>query len=176
MKERYTYEIATNEQGDGWQRTVLRDDEFSRPPASVVRSLLESWIIDHPGQLTGGERVHVYDLATRTPLAHDGGRVRVLLYRGRVKDHQTTPAATGYLALDERDFPTVDPHDPGERWRRMRASARRAATDRRVGAGAAALLTLTLGYVASRKLRTRRGGLADTLLTKAPGRRSSRRR
>lgn len=177
MKERYTYEIATNRRGgDGWQRAVLRDDTFSRTPASVVRSLLESWIIDHPDQLTGGERVRVYDAATRTPVDRADGRVRVRVYRGKASDHEAEPAAVGYLALDERDFPNVEPHDPGDRWRRLRASARKTATDRRVGAGAAALLALTLGYVASRKLQTRRQRGVDLLRARGSRGPSRRRR
>jgi hypothetical protein len=159
MKERFTYEIATNDDGDGWEQSVLRDGMFSRAPASVVRSLLESWIIDHPAQLTGGERVRVYDTSVRMPVDHASGHVRVRVYRGKVSDHEAKPAAVGYLALDERDFPIIEQQDPRDRWRRLRASARTVAADRRVGAGAAALLTLVLGYVASRKLRSRQRGV-----------------
>ncbi len=167
MKERFTYEIATNDHGDAWQRAVLRDDMFSRAPASVARSLLESWIIDHPAQLTGGERVRVYDEPTRMPADQAGGRVRVRVYRGKVSDHQAEPAAVGYLALDERDFPIIERQDPADRWRRLSASARKVAADRRVGAGAAAVLTLTLGYLASRKLQARRRRDVDALPTRA---------
>jgi hypothetical protein len=177
MKERFTYEIATNDHGGGWEQAVLRDGMFSRAPVSVARSLLESWIIDHPAKLTGGERVRVYETPGRRPVDHTdaGGRVRVRVYRGKVTDHEVAPAAVGYLAFDERDFPIIEQQDPADRWRRLLASTRKVAADRRVGAGAAALLTLTLGYVASRKLRTRRGKGLDLLRSRKAARRSSRR-
>jgi hypothetical protein len=174
MKERFTYEIATNDHGDGWEHAGLRDGMFSRAPVSVVRSLLETWIIDHPEQLTGGERVRVYETPGRRPVNDTGGRVRVRVYRGKVTDHEAEPAAVGYLALDERDFPIIEQQDPADRWRRMRASARKVAADRRVSAGAAALLTLTLGYVASRKLQSRRRRGVDILQARK-GHRSSKR-
>jgi hypothetical protein len=158
MKERYTYEIATNGDGtDPWHRTALRDDTFSRDPASVARALLESWIIDHPGELTGGERIHVYDVTSRHPPGDRAGRVRVRVYRGALSSHDVEPAAYGFLGHDERDFRVVaTPYDPADRWRRMRASARKVATDRRVGTGVAALVTLLLGYAVSRRLHKRK--------------------
>lgn len=157
MKERYTYEIATNRDGAGWHQTALRDDTFSRDPTSVARALLESWIIDHPGELTGGERIRVYDVTSRHAPGDGAGRVRVRVYRGPLKTHEADPAAYGFLGHDERDFRVVaTQYDPADRWRRMRASARKVATDRRVGTGAAALVTLLLGYAVSRRLHNRK--------------------
>jgi hypothetical protein len=167
MKERYTYEIATTDHSGAWQQTTLRDDTFSRDPASVARALLESWIIDHPRELTGGERVRVYSAASRDAPTDMERGVRVKVYRGSLADHESEPAAYGYVSHDERDFRVIQrPYDPTDQWRRLGASVRKTASDRRVGAGVAAAATLLLGYAATRKLRTRKGTAGRTLFGK----------
>lgn len=176
MTERYTYEIATTGHGGGWQRTTLRDDTFSRDPASAARALLELWIIDHPGELSGGERVRVYSAGSRDAPTHMERGVRVRVYRGSLDDHEAEPAAYGYISHDERDFRIIQrPYDTTDQWRRLAASVKRTATDRRVGAGAAAAATLLLGYAATRKLGARKGTVVRTLAGKRRPRPTSRR-
>lgn len=103
MRERYTYEIATRSQDGQWRTALRRDDTFSRDPASIARSLLEQWIIDHQGKLPGG-RVFIYrgshQLSDRiTP------SVRVQVFRGALQEREDQPVAVAYLGHAERDYP-----------------------------------------------------------------------
>jgi hypothetical protein len=172
VRERYTYEISTSESGDRWNQDVLADDTFSRDPRAVARALLESWVIDNPGRVTGGERIlvrHAEDPGhTSEQIA---AKVRVRVFRGGLRDHPPHPVAIGYLGHRDRDFPVDDEPSPldqlkakgrelasNERVRKAQAVARKAARDPRVGAGAGAVLALIVGWFATRHFRGRGKG------------------
>lgn len=157
MRERYTYEIATDERDGEWKRVIRREDTFSRDPASIVRALLENWVIEHPDELSGGERIHITHPRRRIVAEPVGARVRVRLYSGSLHQHAPEPIGVGFLGHDARDFAGPDRGETADRLRKLGKSVGKAAKDRRVGAGAAAAATLILGYAASRQLRRRKG-------------------
>lgn len=172
MRERYTYEISTSDADDRWKQEVLADDTFSRDPRSVARALLESWVIDNPGKLTGGERILVRFAEDPGPPSQQiTAKVRVRVFRGGLRDHPPHPVAIGYLGHRDRDFPVDEEPSPldqlkakgrelaeSERVRKARTVARKAAKDPRVGAGAGALVALIAGWLATRHFRGRNKG------------------
>lgn len=157
MRERYTYEIHTTQDGTTWKQTVRADDVFSRAAPAVARSLLENWIIDHPDRLTGGERIVVHD-----PIHHPhdddferiSPKVRVRVFAGSATDKAEVAIATGFLGHDERDFPTLE--QPVRRIKPGLERIRKTVNEHRVETGLAAALSLILGYAVTRKLRGRR--------------------
>lgn len=168
MRERYTYEISTSESGDRWKQDVLADDTFSRDPRAVARALLESWVIDNPGRVTGGERILVRNAEDPGHASEQiAAKVRVRVFRGGLRDHPPHPVAIGYLGHRDRDFPVDAEPNPldqlkakgrelasHERVRKAREVARKAAKDPRVGVGAGAgVLALIIGWFATRRLR-----------------------
>lgn len=170
MKQRYTYEIAVNED-DRWKREVLADDTFHREPRAIARSLLEGWVIDNPGR-AGGERIIVRDLTEPDSEEVDGevdARVRVRVFRGALREHEPEPVAIGYLGHDAHDLAAYEVPNPlrelrakgrallaSERAQRARAAARKAARDPRVGYGSAAVLAVLAGWALTRRFRGRR--------------------
>lgn len=173
MKQRYTYEIETSDANGRWSEAIVRDDVFSRDAMSVARALLESWVIDHPDRLTGGERILIRDPHLDSDADKLRGTIRVRVFRGDLRDHAPRPEAIGYLGHDDRDFITGEMRQlpmerlyerartfaRHERVRRAQAVAKRAAKDPRVGgataiAGAAALL----GFLLRRKRRGKHTG------------------
>lgn len=157
MRERYTYEIATDERDGEWQRVIRREDTFSRDPASIVRALLENWVIEHPDELRGGERIKITHPRRRIVVEPVGAKVRVRLFSGGLHQHAPEPIGVGFLGHDDRDFQVPEPGEGRERLRRLGHSAGKLAKDRRVGAGAAAAATLIVGVLAGRQLRRRKG-------------------
>lgn len=172
MKQRYTYEIETRDADGRWSEAIVRDDVFSRDAMSVARALLENWVIDHPGRLTGGERILVRDPAVDADADQLSGTIRVRVFRGDLRDHAPRPEAIGYLGHDDRDFTSeILPHPMErlherarafarhERVRRASVAAKRAAKDPKVGgATAVAAAATVLGFVLTRKRRGRGKG------------------
>lgn len=149
MRQRYTYEIETTHDGTTWRRTARDSDTFSRTAPAVARALLETWVIDHPGKLDGGERIVVHD-----PVHHPhddeheriAPTVRVRIYAG--DNGAAEPIAIGYLGHDERDFQTLQ--------QPVLARIRRTVNEHRVETGVAAAVTVGLGIFVTRLLRRRR--------------------
>ncbi|WP_020580279.1 hypothetical protein [Actinopolymorpha alba] len=104
MRERFTYEISTSTQDGQWKPAVIRDDTFSRDPESIARSLLEQWIIDHQGRLSGG-RVFVFGGSHRETPDHIIATVRVRVYHGDLYTRESQPAAVAYLGHAKSDYP-----------------------------------------------------------------------
>jgi hypothetical protein len=170
VKQRYTYEIETSDASGRWSEAIVRDDVFSRDAMSVARALLESWVIDHPDRVTGGERILIRDPKLDSDAERLSGTIRVRVFRGDLRDHAPRPEAIGYLGHDDRDFTSeVLPHPMErvyerartfarhERVRRARAMAKRAAKDPRVGgATAVAAAATVLGYLFTRRRRRNR--------------------
>jgi hypothetical protein len=171
VRQRYTYEISTSASGDRWTQDVLADDTFSRDPRSVARALLESWVIDNPGRVTGGERILVRFAEDPGPVAeHVTAKVRVRVFRGGLRDHPPHPVAIGYLGHRDRDYAEEEPSPldqlkskgrelaKHERVRKAQAVARKAVKDPRVGAGAGAAVAVIVGWLATRHFRGRNKG------------------
>lgn len=100
MPEPYTYRLDIAEQRGYWQSLTLaqpRTSLDSRKPKAVARAVLERWILDHPSQVRGADRLEIYgdDIGDYPPdtLAY----VRVWVFRGTPDDHEDKPAAAGYL-------------------------------------------------------------------------------
>lgn len=155
MRERYTYEIATDGQNGEWKRVIRREDTFSRDPASIVRALLENWVIEHPDELGGGERIHITHPRRRVVPEPNSAKVRVRLFAGALHQHRPEPVGIGFLAHDDRDFASSESTLAVNRLRQIGRTVGKVATDRRVGTGAAAAATLIVGYAAGRRIRRR---------------------
>lgn len=163
MRERYTYEISTARDGY-WRQVDFDDGMFSRDPASIVRALLENWVIEHPDTLSGGERIHITHPRRRSvsdvPDPDSGAaKVRVRIYRGARAGHQADPAGVGYLGHDARDFGAPSPAGEStamERWQQVRGTVSTVVADKRVGAGAAAAAAMAAGLVARRLIKRRK--------------------
>lgn len=158
MRQRLTYDIAVSEDGATWASMVRGDELFSRTPEEVARSVLESWIIEHPEQLTGGERVivpterHPYDAETIT------AKVRVQLFTGPADSASGEPVMVGYLGHDKRDYTgelAVADGELVQRVRKYAGAARETLTKHRGKAMAAGAASLLAGVFAVRRLRSR---------------------
>lgn len=157
MRQRLTYDIAVSEDGTEWSSAVRGDELFSRTPEEVARSVLESWIIEHPEQLTGGERVivptdrHPYDEETIT------AKVRVQLFEGPADRPSGEPIMTGYLGHDKRDYTgelTVANGDLTQRVRKYAGAAKDTLVRHRGKAAAAGAASLLAGLLAVKKFRS----------------------
>lgn len=103
MRNRYTYLIEIN-RGDGtWRLSRRASQLFSRDPKSVARAILEQWIIGHPDQVRGGERISVHGPAAAPHLENPGASVRVTVL-DQADDESAVPVAVAYLGHDERDL------------------------------------------------------------------------
>lgn len=170
MRQRLSYEIAGTEDGTTWTPLVSGDELFSRAPRDVARGLLESWILDHPREVTGGERIVVP--TERHPDAHErvDAVVRVRVYADPQADDGTDPAgedaeplAVGYLGHDRRDFTGQQPAVTDQIGGRLRAAGSRvrkvahgAVNEHRTKTGiaaATAAATAVAGVFAARRLR-----------------------
>jgi hypothetical protein len=100
MSESFTYHVDVSNYDAKW-RTLIIDQTRStlseRDPKDVARAILEDWIVDHPGDVGGAERVEVHgDNVEHYPddlVSH----VRVWIFRGPVNAHEAYPAAAAYL-------------------------------------------------------------------------------
>lgn len=103
MRQVYSYTIEASEYDGKWEVLESDSERSARDPQDYARGLLESWIIDHPERLSGGERVEVYDGADAAP-EDNYVHVRVSVYRGSGEDRDEEPSAYSYLQYDESEF------------------------------------------------------------------------
>jgi hypothetical protein len=103
VAEPFTYRLDVAEQRGTWESLTLaqpRTSLDSRRPKDVARAVLERWILDHPGQVQGADRLKVFgdDFGDYPPdaVAH----VRVWVFRGTPEEHEEKPAAAAYLVDD----------------------------------------------------------------------------
>lgn len=153
MRQRYAYEIATDFRDGTWQRVVRREETFSRDPAAIVRALLENWVIEHPDEVSGGERITITRPRRRIVPEPSDAKVRVRLFAGGLHDHAPEPVGIGFLGHDERDFTGPDSVNLTDHLKRVGHRVGKLATDRRVGAAGVALATLAAGFLAGRRMR-----------------------
>ncbi len=105
MAQMLTYEIAVSDGDGGW--VVRRTEEvrtvIERGAEDTARALLEDWIIDHPGDVAGGQRLEVFgdDPYDYPPDERSG--VRVWVFLGQPVDGAREPAAAAYLVAEPDD-------------------------------------------------------------------------
>lgn len=108
MRERYTYVIQTRGRDDGWRPGPAGEGSSLRDPRSIARSLLERWVIDHPGRATGGVRLIVSAGGTEPEHVHVTVRVRV--YAVGRHGPGARPVASAYLGYElEESTPSLRP-------------------------------------------------------------------
>lgn len=109
MPEAYTYEIAVAD-GDVWR--VTQADELhpvlDRDAKETARAVLEDWLLTHPGDVEGGERLEVFGRNTRDYPPDALTQVRVWVYRGPLEAREVEPAAAAYLVTEPDDLQTAD--------------------------------------------------------------------
>ncbi|GAA2754869.1 hypothetical protein [Actinopolymorpha rutila] len=105
MANDYSYEIALHA-GDAWRITDTGDlaQIPDRDPKETARGLLQDWVLDHPRDLVGGQRLEVFgdDPGTYPPERQTGARVWV--FRGRRVAHEQLPTAAAYLVTELEDL------------------------------------------------------------------------
>ena len=109
MPEAYTYEIAVAD-GDVWR--VTQADEvhpvIDRDAKETARAVLEDWLLDHPNDVEGGERLEVFGRNTHDYPPDVQTQVRVWVYRGPLEAREVEPAAAAYLVTEPDDRQTAD--------------------------------------------------------------------
>lgn len=116
MRGRYSYRIQMRGRDGRWNAGIAREDSFVRDPRAIARSLLERWVIDHPGRAKGGLRILATDAIDEPEYFH--AAVRVQVFRGSLREHPRGPAAAAYLGYD-----VEEPGGPSTwSWWRRRAS------------------------------------------------------
>ncbi|HEY6739119.1 MAG TPA: hypothetical protein VI076_09740 [Actinopolymorphaceae bacterium] len=100
MAEPYVYAIDRSEYDGDWRNLTMAESRQSlsgRDPAEIARAILEGWIVDHPEDLAGGERVQVFGDDPLEYPPDDQTHVRVRVYRGDLVTREPEPAAAAYL-------------------------------------------------------------------------------
>lgn len=109
MADHYSYEVALHT-GDAWRITDTGDlaQVPDRDPKETARALLQDWVLDHPRDLVGGQRLEVFgdDPGSYPPESRTGARAWV--FRGRSRAHEQLPTAAAYLVTEPEDLGEPD--------------------------------------------------------------------
>lgn len=106
MRTAHSFCLEVRDEEGRWSMAVFDHGLYSRDPAAIARSVVEQWIIGHPRELQGGERVTIVrardePTAERVSALDAQASVRVQVYAGNLLRHARRPEAVAYLGFDD---------------------------------------------------------------------------